>query len=265
MEIDDYYEVEGSGSPIVFIHGSFANTSSWKSMVSQLSVNHQCILIKLPGHCGTPDPDDSTYPTVETELAIVEQVVSLLTDQPIHIVGHSYGGVVALAQVLKGNLNLSQVTLFEPVASAVLDNMPDVDMSISVRQFWDKYNYAVSQKTPYACGQVIDFWCGDGTFKSLPIFVRDFMDGLTKNNLRHWHAASNDTIGSDLDRLQQCTTPIQLVCGTQSSSVAKAICDCLVQGLPNSKKYTIDGASHFLVTSHPNECLSVLADESLLH
>jgi len=171
MEIDDYYEVEGSGSPIVFIHGSFANTSSWKSMVSQLSVNHHCILIKLPGHCGTPDPDDFAHPTVETELAIVEQVVSLLTDQPIHLVGHSYGGVVALAQALKGNLNLSQVTLFEPVASGVLDHMADVDMSVSVRQFWDKYSYAVSEKTPYACGQVIDFWCGGGTFESLPIFV----------------------------------------------------------------------------------------------
>ena len=265
MEIDNYYEVVGSGSPIVFIHGSFANTSTWKSMVSQLSVNHQCILIKLPGHCGTPDPDDVGHPTVETELAILEDVVSLLTDQPIHIVGHSYGGVVALAQALKGNLNLSQVTLFEPVAFRVLELMADVDTSVSVRQFWDKYSYAVSEKTPYACGQVIDFLGGEGTFDSLPKFVKDGMDCLTENNLRHWLAGYNDTIGSDLNLLQQCTTPIRVVCGTQSSSVAKAICDCLIQGLPNSKKYTIEGASHFLVTSHPNECLSMLADESLLH
>jgi len=92
---------------------------------------------------------------------------------------------------------------------------------------------------------VIDYWCGDGTFKSLPVFVRDVMDRLTENSLRHWHAGYNDSIGSDLNQLRQCTTPIRLVCGAQSSSVAKAICDCLVQGLPNSKKYTIDGASHF--------------------
>jgi len=131
------------------------------------------------------------------------------------------------------------------VASGVLDNMADVDMSVSVRQFWDKYSYAVSEKIPYACGQVIDYWCGDGTFKSLPVFVRDVMDRLTENSLRHWHAGYNDSIGSDLNQLRQCTTPIRLVCGAQSSSVAKAICDCLVQGLPNSKKYTIDGASHF--------------------
>jgi|GEM_PF-6741567 len=121
------------------------------------------------------------------------------------------------------------------------------------------------KKTPYACGQVIDFWGGDGTFESLPNFVKDGMDCLTENNLRHWHAGDNDAIGSDLTQLQQCTIPTRLVCGTQSSSEIKAICDCLVQGLPNSKKYTIEGASHFLVTSHPNECLSVLTDESLVH
>ena len=37
MNIDTYYEQQGSGSPIVFIHGSYATTSTWKRMIDQAS------------------------------------------------------------------------------------------------------------------------------------------------------------------------------------------------------------------------------------
>jgi pimeloyl-ACP methyl ester carboxylesterase len=36
MNISDYYEYEGSGEPIVFIHGSYANTTTWKVYFKRL-------------------------------------------------------------------------------------------------------------------------------------------------------------------------------------------------------------------------------------
>src|SRR3990167_7171076 len=92
MPLSDHYQLTGSGSPIVFVHGSYATTSTWKKMIEQLSARHTCIAIKLPGHCGTPDPQDFEAPTIETELSLIEDVVRSLTDEPIHLVGHSYGG-----------------------------------------------------------------------------------------------------------------------------------------------------------------------------
>ncbi|MBT6032796.1 MAG: alpha/beta hydrolase, partial [Kordiimonadaceae bacterium] len=41
-------------------------------------------------------------------------------DTGIHLVGHSYGGVVALAAALKDEFNIKKLTLFEPVAASVL-------------------------------------------------------------------------------------------------------------------------------------------------
>jgi len=257
MNIDNYFEQQGSGAPIVFIHGSYASTSTWKKMVEQLAVNHHCISIKLPGH-GVPDPDDFSAPKIETELQIIEQVVHTLTNDPVHLVGHSYGGVVALAQALKGSLALSHMTLFEPVAVWLFDVMKDTEMSDRVLEFLKKYRHDVLHEIPYSCGQVIDFWGGEGAFEALPEFIKDGMETLVINNIRHWDIAS--TIYCHLSDLQKCMVPTRIVCGDRSNPVAHAITDHLNREMPNSKKYVIEGASHFLVTSHANECLSVIKD-----
>lgn len=263
MKIEDYFEEQGSGSPIVFIHGSYATSSTWKKMINQLSEHHRCISIKLPGHGGAPEANDFDAPTVETELDILRQVVESLTDklihdEPIHIVGHSFGGVVALAQALKGNLNLSQVTLFEPVSTWVLDRVGDQEMSDRVQLFLDKYTQDIANKKQYAYGQVIDFWGEEGAFDSLPDFIKDGMEPLLKNNIRHWDLCTS--IDSDLNDLKNCTVPTRLVFGDKSNPVARAICEHLKAHIPNSKTYKIEGASHFLVTSHAEECLQALND-----
>ncbi len=273
MKTELYFEQKGSGSPIVFIHGSYATTSTWKKMVEHLSLTHHCISIKLPGHGGMPDPIDFDAPTVETELAIIEKVVSDLTDQPIHLVGHSIGGVVALSLALKGSLDIVQMTLYEPVAVWVLDVVNDQDITQQaitikkmrgrVQDFLTRYRHDFACKDPYVCGQVIDFWCGEGSFEPLPDFIKDSMASLEKNNIRHWDICT--AINNSLADLQACSIPTRLVYGTESNPVAHAISNRLYDMLPRSKKYVIEGASHFLVTSHANDCLSVMADPCFLN
>lgn len=256
MNISTYYEQQGSGSPIVFIHGSYATTATWKKMVEQLAAHHHCIAIKLPGHCGTPDPEDFAAPTMETELAIIEAVVAELTDQPIHLVGHSYGGVVALAQALKGSLSLTQLTLFEPVATWVLGVAGDTAMNEKVEQFLAGYRQDVLQQVPYACGQVIDFWGGEGSFQQLPDFIRDGMVPLALNNIRHWDICTVSK--NTLTDLQHLRVPTRVATGDQSNPVARAIVSHLCANIPDSKSYLIEGATHFLVTSHVDECLAAM-------
>jgi pimeloyl-ACP methyl ester carboxylesterase len=258
MPLSDHYQLTGSGSPIVFVHGSYATTSTWKKMIEQLSARHTCIAIKLPGHCGTPDPQDFDAPTIETELKLIEDVVRSLTDEPIHLVGHSYGGVVALSQALKGSLPIHELTLFEPVATWVLDTMGDADMQAQVDAFLQRYRQDAANQVPYACGQVIDFWGGGNEFEALPTFVKDMMAPLTANNLRHWDLCTQ--IRHTRDELAQLEIPTRIVCGTRSNEVAHAIANHLDSELPISSRYDIEDASHAMVNSHPDDCLFILQD-----
>jgi pimeloyl-ACP methyl ester carboxylesterase len=256
MNIDHYFEQCGEGSPIVFIHGSYATTSTWKKMVEVLSASHHCISIKLPGHCGMPDPGDFAKPTIETELSVIEQVVRSVTDQPIHLVGHSYGGVVALSLALKGSLPLRELTLFEPVSVWVLNTVNDQPMLDLLETFITPYRQAAADQIPYACGQVIDFWGGQGSFDSLPSFIKEAMVPLLGNNVRHWDLCTK--LAYEAGDLQQLLTPTQIVYGSESNQIAKAIATHLQDLIPNSEKYQINGSSHFMVNSHTDECLAIL-------
>lgn len=251
-----YYEQQGSGSPMVFIHGSYATTSTWKKIVQQLAQTHHCISIKLPGHCGTPDPNDLAAPDINTELDIIESVIAELTEQPIHLIGHSFGGVVALALALKGSVAVRELTLFEPVSTWVFESVGDQAMAAQVNAFIQGYRAGINNNEAYVCGKVIDFWGGKGSFEPLPDFIKDGMVPLTANNNRHWTLCENTH--KERSALNALSIPTKLVCGSASNPIAQAIVSHLDRELPNSTQYTIPGASHFLVTSHVNECLDII-------
>ncbi len=259
MNISDYYEQEGSGEPIVFVHGSYANTATWKAYFKALSQDYHCIAIKLPGHCGLGDPGDMASPTIETELSIIELVVAELTDKPIQLVAHSFGGVVAMALALKGSVAIKAITLYEPTATWVFDTVGDSDNAALVAEFLGSYRGAVANGEHFACARVIDFWCGGEVFDGLPDFIKEGMIPLMENNLRHWDlSASLHYSAADLSGI---SVPTQLVYGDSSHPAAAAICLHLADALPNTDVAVISGANHFLVTSHADECIELIAEK----
>jgi pimeloyl-ACP methyl ester carboxylesterase len=256
INLEQYYESHGEGRPIVMIHGSYATTSTWKRMLPLIPAGHRCILIKLPGHCGTPQPEDFDLAMVETELSIIEAIIAKECDEPIHLVGHSYGGVVALALALKGQVKLAQLSLFEPVATWVLELENDRPMLAIVNDFLQDYRSSVEQNQPEACGKVIDFWSGSSEFAQFPDEVKKMMGTLEKNNVRHWDICT--TFPKEAFDLVTLNVPTDIVFGSQSNTVAHAIASHLHALLPNTRFTEIPGASHGLVGSHAKACAQAI-------
>jgi len=259
---DTHAHVVAQGQPVagtpslVFVHGSFATPSTWKKLMALLAPTQHSVALRLPGHGGMPDPDEGGQPSVDTELQWLAQVVAAHTSGPIHLVGHSFGGVVALAQALKGNLPLAELTLFEPVATWVLDVVGDAPMQAEVATFLRRYRQDAAAHLPDVCGQVIDFWGGANDFAALPPHIRALMATMVPANLRHWDLCTQAL--HTADALRALAVPTRLVCGTRSNAVAHAIVDHLHRLLPRNRTWAIEGASHGLVASHAEACHAVL-------
>lgn len=94
--INIYYEVAGSGPPIVLIHGFADSAAIWRSQIELLAARHRVVAWDLRGHWRTESPQS---PEAYTMQAICDDLRSLLDHLEISqavLVGHSMGGYVSL-------------------------------------------------------------------------------------------------------------------------------------------------------------------------
>jgi pimeloyl-ACP methyl ester carboxylesterase len=246
----------GEGPAIVFIHGSFATISTWRAIVADLSADFRCVCIKLPGHDGAPEPRDFDRPSVNTERAMIRACLTDLAVDDIHIVGHSYGGVVALAMALEPPVNIRKMTLFEPVTTAVLTTAGELEDAQRVEEFCRDYREAVAEGEHYAVRRVLDFWNQKGVFDGLPDAIKETIEPMTANNVRHWDVCESALYSRAA--LQAMSVPTTIVRGTESNAIMHNITHSLNTLLGQSQHRIIEGANHFLVTTHARECIEII-------
>lgn len=91
------YKKQGSGQPIIILHGLFGMLDNWQSIANQLAENHEVWLVDQRNHGRSPHADEHTYTVMAADLH------ELITDHHIEkplLVGHSMGGktVMCFAQ-----------------------------------------------------------------------------------------------------------------------------------------------------------------------
>lgn len=93
--INMYYEVHGSGDPVVLLHGAFMTiTNNWTGWIDELSKSRKVIAVEMQGHGRTADtPRDITYENLADDLAaLLDQLKIPRAD----LIGYSLGGGVAM-------------------------------------------------------------------------------------------------------------------------------------------------------------------------
>lgn len=89
-------DVQGSGSPLVLLHGFTGSLMNWQVIARGLSRSYQVITLDLLGH-GTSDapldPDRYAMPHAAADLA---ELFQALTADPLNLMGYSMGGRLAL-------------------------------------------------------------------------------------------------------------------------------------------------------------------------
>ncbi len=92
--INLYYEIHGTGRPMVALHGGLGSTEMFEAVMPQLAAHHQVIVVDLQGHGRTADidrPIDARF-MADDIAALIDH---LKLDKP-DVVGYSLGGGVAL-------------------------------------------------------------------------------------------------------------------------------------------------------------------------
>src|SRR6267143_5297963 len=90
-----YYEIHGSGEPVVLLHGAFmAISGDWKDWIGELSKTRKVIAVEMQGHGRTADINrDLTYENLADDVA---GLLDHLKIPNADIIGYSLGGGVGM-------------------------------------------------------------------------------------------------------------------------------------------------------------------------
>jgi pimeloyl-ACP methyl ester carboxylesterase len=91
-----YVEQQGQGEPVVLIHGFGSSSYEWREVAPALAGSYRVIALDLFGFGYTERPRDAASYTREGQAAMILGVLDQLGIQSAHLVGHSYGGALAL-------------------------------------------------------------------------------------------------------------------------------------------------------------------------
>ena len=97
--IDIYYEIHGSGEPLLLIEGLGYSSWMWYKQIPVLSREYQVILFDNRG-AGNTDKPDSEY-TIEIMADDASGLLRTLGTGPVHVLGISLGGFIAQELALR--------------------------------------------------------------------------------------------------------------------------------------------------------------------
>ena len=126
-----FYQEVGAGSPMLLIHGSFSNgPATWAGQMDELRHHHRLIVVDRRGHGQSP-AEPRPY-TIASDAVDALEAADRAGAGEIHVVGHSYGGMVALEMARIAPHRIRSLHLIEP---PYLSLMPaDSDVSSVIEQ-----------------------------------------------------------------------------------------------------------------------------------
>lgn len=92
-----WYEEQGAGSPVLVLHGFTGSIGAMAPIVDRLAVTHRVVAVDLIGHGRSSVPSSAADCTMAAVVGHVSRVVAAREAAPVHLVGYSMGGRVALS------------------------------------------------------------------------------------------------------------------------------------------------------------------------
>ncbi len=248
------YDETGAGSTVVLVPGSCSTGAAWRPMLAHWPCGFRCVTTSLLGYGGTAERRTAGDTDISHEADAIEAVIRRAAC-PVHLVGHSFGGLTALVVALRRRVPLLSLTIAEAPAAEILRPMGEYRHYLAFRNMTDSYFQAHYAGDKNAIEQMIDFYGGAGTFAGWPQRVRDYAVETTPVNLLDW--ASGYDFELKPASIASVNTPTLVLWGEASHPAVKRANELLAHCIPNAAIAEIAEAAHFMIATHARE-ISVL-------
>lgn len=251
IDYDERGPISEQGPTLVLVPGSCSTGAAWRPIITHWQDRYRCVTTSLLGYGRTAERRTSATADMAYEAEMLETVVqraARVSGRPVHLIGHSFGGTAALAVALRGRVPVLSLTVIEPPIPELLRHAGEHGRYAAFRDMTDAYFAAFRGGTEAAIEQMIDFYGGAGTFAGWPQKVRDYAVATTPVNLLDWICAYSFHLTRGC--LAKVHVPTLVMRGANSHPAMKRATELLAEGLADSRLATVDGAAHFMISTH---------------
>ena len=254
------FRSEGHGEPVMALHCSGACGGAWKGLSSALRHRYTVVTPDRPGY-GSSEPVGAAEPMSLAAEARMFAGLAVRWGRPVHLVGHSYGGAVALRAALDFPSLFRSLTLIEPVSFHLLrdKSLRDRRLFGEIAELAADIAEAASNGDPDKAAQrFVDYWNGPGAWARLSddrrkTIARD----VPRIGTEIW-AAMQD--GMRFVDAASITIPTLIVAGQRSPAPARRISERLAASVSNGWRATMADAGHMLPMTHGETLAGLILD-----
>ncbi|MEQ1953497.1 alpha/beta hydrolase [Mesorhizobium sp. CN2-181] len=250
------YEERGSGPTLVLVPGSCSTGAAWRPVMKVLDGNFRFVTTSLLGYGVTEERRSENDPSVLREAEMLEAVVDRAGGQ-VHLVGHSFGGAVALIVAMRKRVEIASLTVLEAPLPSLLRHFREHAHYRAFRDMTDAYFAAYRGGDPEAIRMMIDFYGGEGTYASWPEKVRAYAVATTPVNMLDWACAYSHPL--EPETLAAIDVPVSVIVGGSSHPAICRANGLVGVSIEGATFKTIGGAAHFMISTHPAQVASLIA------
>ena len=256
----------GHRLPVVALHSSASTGGQWKSLIQRLGTpsfvaqarggQRPILTPDLPGYGRAADCAALIDPATLAGEARWVLDNGGVPSGPFHLVGHSYGGAVALKIALMAPQRVRSLTVVEPVLFHLLQAAGRAAGGAQERKLYtqilgvrDRVRGAVAAGWPaHGMAAFVDFWSGEGSWQKLDPPFRQALAQQAQSVLRNFEAVLGETW--PLEDLARLSVPIQVVAGNRSPAVTRRLVELLIDSAPAVTGTRIFAAGHMAPVTH---------------
>ncbi|MDP2329444.1 MAG: alpha/beta hydrolase [Reyranella sp.] len=243
---------------VIALHCSGSDARQWRQLGEMLGPRYELLTPEHYGSAAT-GPWTGTHAFTLADEAVRTIALIDATARNVHLVGHSYGGAIALHAALERPGRVETLTLYEPSAFHLLKQIDAggadalAEIAAIARLTGDG---AVTGDYQGAATAFIDYWSGNGTWATLRPELRSALtQWLPKAPLDFTALIGEPTKASDYARLR-CSTLI--IRGERAPLPTRLIAEALPTLLPNARLTVVAGAGHMGPLTHAAEVNAVI-------
>jgi len=244
-----FYETSGCGPTVILIHGSLSSSRQWRALIDHLRDRYLIIALELVAEDDRESSGRGAGFSFAQDCALLESLIAT-SNGDIHIVGHSYGGVVAARAALDTSTRLSSLVLIEPSAFHLLRQAGRSAAYDEIKCVCDRQQHAYALgELELSAGGFIDYWMGTGAWLAMPDRRRADATAALPKLVHDWNGVLDDT--TRLEEYRSFATPTLLMHAKDTRRPSAQIVDLLAARLPNPAIAEISSGGHMSPLTNP--------------